>query len=254
MEKSIVLFTVIICLILFITQIIIFLRHSEKAVTVHVACAGSPTPGTPTKVAVLNPPTNDLQIEDSQETIRLNDYQEFWVKGNSMLLCGIRNDDILFTRSIGLKKTEDLSNLPKVLILKREGKSLEDAIANGDNSQYKARRTWAILPFNEEQIMAKVDEIMQNEIFQRLQRDYPENFLSNEEMKKDCLNNRIAKYCRQYPDCEKISSKDNLVIISTTLRKVDGENKVFFSIHPARIAVSEVMYTFHKKGKDVQVA
>lgn len=249
MEKSIVLFTAIICLSLLILQIIILFRHSKmvKVTAVDVACAGSSTPGALKNVIVQNLSTRNFQTEVPNESINFDSYKKFWVKGNSMLLCGIENGDILFTRPIKPKKIKDLNGLPKALVLKREGRSLTEAIAKDDYARYKIRRTWAILPFDEDLLLAKVDEILHNTTFQDLRAAYPENFLSNEEMKTDCREKRIGNYLRDYPNCKKDSSKDNLVIISTTLREENGKTKVFFSIHPARIIVGEAVYTFHKK-------
>ena len=236
-------------IIIFIAQMILFIRHVRrtKISTLTTASAGSPIPQTPTDIKIQDLPLHNFRT-DTGEQIDSTKYLKFWIRGWSMLLCGIRNEDILFAKPIESDKIAKLQfDQPKVLLLKREGQSLYEATNKGDDAKYKARRTWAILPFDEKKIIDKVDEIMQNEIFQRLRRDYPENFLSNEEMKKDCLNNRIAKYRNEYPNCETTLSKDNLVIISTTLRKVDGENKVFFSIHPARIIVAEAVYSFHKE-------
>ena len=238
MEKQDFIFIIVgICALLviaiFIAQMILFIRHIRriKISTLTTASAGSPIPQTPTNIKIQDLPLHNFRT-DTGEQIDSTKYLKFWIRGWSMLLCGIRNNDILLARPIEPDKLAELQfDQPKVLLLKREGQSLYEANIRGDEAKYKARRTWAILPFDEGQIMAKVDEIMQNEIFQRLRRDYPENSLSDEDMKNDCRNNRIAKYRNEYPNCETTSSKDNLVIISTPLRKVDGGG---FSIHPAR--------------------
>ena len=234
---------------IFITQMILFIFHLKrtKISTLLTACAGSPQPETPTNIKIQDLPAHNF-LTETDEQINTDEYLKFWIKGWSMLLCGIRNNDILFAKRISEAELEYLSfDNPKVLVLKREGKSLEEALTKGDYAKYKVRRTWAILPFDEAKIMAKVDEIMQSKIFQNLKETHPENFLPDEEIKNDCHTKRIAKYKREYSNCEKTSCKDNLVIIATTLRKINGENKVFFSIHPARIIVGEAIYAFHKE-------
>lgn len=233
--------------IVFFVLIIKFFWHSEetKIEPVDVASAGSPIPQTPQQIMTSSASLNKLQTCNEG----LTDYRKFWIKGNSMLLCGIRNDDILLTETIDPTEISKLS-FPKALVLKREGRSLEEAIAKGDYAKYKVRRAWAVLPFDEEQIMAKVDEIMQSIAFQQLRRDYPKSFYSNEEMKTDCREKRIAKYIREYQNCKMESDDSHKIIISTTLREVKGESKVFFSIHPVRTVVGKAVYTFHKEMKN----
>lgn len=238
-------------IILFVLQIKTYDRHLKetKISILDIACAGSPLPETPEKIKIKNLSSQKFFTKAGAD-VEFDNYQKFYVRGWSMLLCGIKNGDILFAKPIGTTEIANLSpQHPKVLILKREGQSREEAIKRDDYAKNKIRRTWAALAFNEEQIMNKVEEIINSDIFQELKRKNLGNFLSNEDMKKDCLNNRIAKYRSEYPNCENISSKDNMVIISTTLRKVEGETdrKVFFSIHPARIVVAEAVYSFHKK-------
>lgn len=218
-----------------------------KIESVDVASAGSSIPQNPQQIMTSSSSLKRLQTYDAK-----THYRKFWIKGTSMLLCGIRNDDILFTEDVNL----DIINFeqPKVLVLKREGDSLNKAIAKGDYANYKVRRTWAKLKFDEKKIMAEVEKIMGHDIFKQLQTNYPKSFYSKEQMLTDCRDNRIAKYEQEYPDCKNESDENNLVIISTTLRKVEGESKVFFSIHPARIIVGKAVYTFHKeeKGNDAK--
>ncbi len=259
MEAKTVLTIVALCmslaLLIFIAQLILFFLHVKKSKisTLAIACAGSPQPETASNIRIEGLPIHKFHTE-TDERINSDEYLKFYVQGWSMLLCGIRNNDILFAKGILEAEIKRLSfDNPKVLILKREGKSLEEAIAKGDYAKYKVRRTWAMLPFDEAQIMAKVDEIMQSKIFLDLKTAHPENFLPDEEIKNDCRTKRIANYIHEYSNCEKTSSKDNLVIISTTLRKIGGESKVFFSIHPARTIVGETIYAFHKE-EETQVS
>ena len=60
-------------------------------------------------------------------------------------------------------------------------------------------------------------------------------------MLKDFNDERIEQYMEQYPDSMNESDKNHVAIISTTL-KASKENKVTFSIHPARTIVGEVVY------------
>lgn len=238
--------------IIFFIQMILFILHLKrtKISTLPTACAGSPQPGTPTNIKIQDLPIHNFHTETGEQ-INFDDYEKFWIKGWSMLLCGIRNNDILFAKRIS--EADLFFDTPKVLVLKREGKSLAEAITKDDDAKYKVRRTWAMLLFNEAQIIAEVKKIMENKFFRDLKNDYPENFFSDEDMITD-LKSRIAKYKREYPNCEKASNKDNRVIISTTLRKIGKERKVFFSIHPARIIVAEAVHSFHKEEDYPQIS
>ncbi len=243
----------IVFLVLVVKQIINFFYHSEgtKIEPVDVASAGSSIPQNPQQIMTSSASLNKLKTGNKESRC----YRKFWIKGWSMLLCGIRNDDILFTEEINPDTIDTLTfEQPIVLVLKREGKSLDKAIAKGDYAKYKVRRTWAMLPFDEEKIMAEVKKIMDGSTFKQLQTDYPKSFYSKEKMETDCRETRIKNYKAEYQDCEQQSSPNNLVIISTTLRKIEGESKVFFSIHPARIIVGKAVYTFHKKEEETHMS
>ena len=256
MEKEIIMLIIFACLavafiVLFVMQIRTYDKHLKEITisTLNVAAAGSAHPNTPEKIKVENLFSQKF-CDKAGTPVDFNGYLKFWIKGWSMLLSGIKNDDILFAKPIPEAEIEHLSfDTPKVLVLKRDGKSRTQAIEKDDYAKYKVRRTWAILPFDEELITAKVDEIMRSDTFQQLQKDYPENFFSDEDM-KTFFAKRIANYKREYSSCEKTSSKDNAIILSTSLRRIEGEKdrKVIFSIHPARTIVAQAIHSFHKKG------
>mgnify|MGYP000790374457 FL=1 len=87
---------------------------------------------------------------------------------------------------------------------------------------------------------------MASDSFKKLKNEHKDAFLSDEQMLEDFKTERIKKYMEQYPDSIDESNDNHVAIISTTLRASKG-NKVFFSIHPARIIVGEVVYSFHKQ-------
>ena len=255
MENGIIMLIFLACLaivfiVLFAMQIRTYDKHLKEITisTLNIAAAGSAHPETPEKIKLKDLPLQKFHNR-AGEPIDFKNILMFCVRGWSMLLCGIRNNDILFAKPVSETAIKHLSfDNPKVLVLKREGKSLKEAIEKDDYAKYKIRRAWAMLPFDEAQIMAKVNEIMQHATFKKLQREYPANFFSDEIMKAS-LADRIVNYEQEYPNCKKASSKDNVVIVSTTLRNIEGEKdrKVFFSIHPARIIVGQVIQSFHKK-------
>lgn len=214
-----------------------------KVATINVACAGSVTNNTPSVIRVSNVANQEF-VDQNGNLIDLSKFNLFWAKGWSMLLCGIQNDDLLLTKPIS--SLDDISfDRPHVLVLKRDSQSRKDAEIRNDWAKFKIRRTWAYVHIGEDDISQCVLSILQSIEFRTLKEKYPQSFLSDEEMIDDFENERLTRYMTQYPNSEKVSDTNHLAIISTTLRTSKG-NRVFFSIHPARIIVGEVIYSFHK--------
>lgn len=161
-----------------------------------------------------------------------------------MLLCGIQDNDILFVRSVD---QPDNLECPSVLVLKRDQQAIVDALSKKDKAKYKVRRTWAIVRIGEDNTEECVKQIMASDNFKKLQHKYPDAFLSNEDMLEDFKQERFTRYMKQYPNSNITSDINHIAIISTTFR-TSKNNKVFFSIHPARLIVGKVIYSFHKRA------
>lgn len=244
---------VILCAVAFVLLFVIqmfrfckYLRCSEST-TIPIACAGSPIPFTPRELNVQN--YRALSFQDNASNfwsyVDLAQYQSFWVKGQSMLLCGINNDDILFVRP--LNSVEEVFFLkPRVLVLKRDTQASVEARSKNDFAEYKIRRTWDLVHVGKDDIEDHVRQIINNSCFQNLKKQYPEKFLSEEELLEDFRNERLTKYMKQYPNCKNEDDENYCAIISTTLR-TSKDDKVFFSIHPAKIIIGEVVYSIRKK-------
>lgn len=227
------------------------LRNQFKIATVtivDVACAGSPMTNTPSTVRIQSLGTQTFPNE-AGHPINPNDYKMFIVRGSSMLLCGIQDNDLLFTRKI--TQSDDVSfDKPHVFVLRRDQYALADAASKNDMAKYKVRRAWDVVHIGTEDIEERVKQIMASDGFKELKRNHPDAFLSDVEMLEDFKTERMKKYMEQYPDSKDETDSNHVAIISTTLR-ASKNDKVFFSIHPARIIVGEVIYSFHKQLEPV---
>lgn len=250
MSEIIFIGIIAVCLV---TVIVVFVRMTTglgkqfklaKTLTVDIACAGSPVAYTPCAVRIQNLAAQTFS-DGTGNMITPKDYIPFIVRGTSMLLCGIQDNDILFTKSID--QLDKISfKRPSVLVLKRDQQALADAVLKNDMAKYKVRRTWAIVRIGEDNVEEQVKQILACDGFKNLQEQYLYAFLSDEDMLDDFKKERITKYMKQYPNSRIQSDANHVAIISTTLRASKG-NKVFFSIHPARIIVGKVIYSFHKQ-------
>ncbi len=250
MSEIIFISIIIACLV---TAIVVFVRMTtglgkqfriSKTITVNIACAGSPVAYTPCTVRIQNLAAQ-IFSDKMGNPIKPDGYIPFIVRGTSMLLCGIQDNDILFTHPID--QPDKISfECPSVLVLKRDQQALVDAVLKNDMAKYKVRRTWAIVRIGEDNIEERVQQIIASEGFKSLQQKYQYAFLSDEEMLEDFKRERITKYMKQYPNSKIQSDVNHIAIISTTLR-ASKDNKVFFSIHPVRIIVGKVIYSFHKQ-------
>ncbi len=246
MEKIIYFGVIVICLAVFI---VIFSRllkefgkqlNLAKTISVKVSCAGSAVADAPNEVKVQ---LNCRKFYDKNNNlVNPNDYDKFLVKGWSMLLCGIKNNDLLFTRKI--QSLDDVVfDRPHVYVLKRDEYVRNKVAIKNDRAEFKVRRAWAIVCIGKDDLMESIKKIVSSEFFVELKHKHPNSFLTEDEMLKDFNDERIEQYMEQYPDSMNESDKNHVAIISTTL-KASKENKVTFSIHPARTIVGEVVYSY----------
>ncbi len=232
-----------------ITFIVIFSRllkefckqvKSAAATSIKVSCAGSAVANAPREVKVQ---LNGREFRDKNNNlVNPNDFDRFWVKGWSMLLCGIKDNDLLFTRKIS--SLDDVEfNRPHVYVLRRDDYVRKKVAAENDFAEFKVRRAWAFVRIGKDNLRECVENIFLSEFFVELKRKYPDSFLTEEEMLKDFYDERIKKYMEQYPDSANESDENHVAVISTTLKGSKGK-KVTFSIHPARTIEGEVVYSY----------
>ncbi len=234
------------CLIAFIVifsrLLIEFCKQVKLATTtsVKVSCAGSAVANAPREVKVQ---LKARKFYDKNDIlVNPDDYDKFWVKGWSMLLCGINDNDLLFTRKIS--SLDDVEfNQPHVYVLRRDDYVREKVAAENDRAEFKVRRAWAFVRIGKDDLRECLRNIFLSEFFVDLKHKYPDSFFTEEEMLKDFYGERMGKYMKQYPDSANESDENHVAVISTTLKRSKGD-KVTFSIHPARTIVGEVVYSY----------
>lgn len=246
MENIIFIGTILLC---FAGVVTIFSRqvklldkqlHIAKTTKIEVACAGSVMSNTPYEIRVQG--FNSMEFRNKGgNSIDTNQFGKYWVRGSSMLLCGILDNDLLLTRTISLDKIK----FPTVVVLQRDKDAKAKAAAKNDFAEMKVRRAWAVSKIDADKtsLLNCVRDIIHSEQFMKLKELHPEAFLSESEMLDDFENERISNYMRQYPSCINDADENNKAIISTTLKSSKG-NKVTFSIHPARLVKGKVIYSF----------
>ena len=237
---------ILICIITIVTIFIQYVRELNKqfkiakATTVKVACAGSVIINTPNEVRIQSL-ENQMLYDKQGHLINIDDYDKFWVKGWSMLLCGIKDNNLLLTKKVIF---DNMSfEKPHVLVLRRDSHMRQKAALKNDLAEFKVRRTWAVVRIGEDNITECIRRIISTPNFRELKAKFPTEFLSDTEMIEDFKTERYNKYVEQYPDSSSADDGNHLAIISTTL-KVSKGNKVTFSIHPARIIEGEVAFSF----------
>lgn len=217
-----------------IARIAFAVFNSNKSVY-YAACAGNPESKMTEKVSGASMSSNTMLDEEGNKLVT-DDYQVFVASGESMSLADIHDGDMLFSKK-EFRYEEIEMCLPDIFILKRERPEPKEPL-------YKVRRIWALWNVNgEQQIDSLLREIIHSEKFQELKRDgeksalYPGEIHLINDFKK-----RLEIYRKEHEGCDNPQNDSHVAVISTTLRK--GENKISFSIHPAKIVVGKVNYVY----------
>ena len=244
---AIAIIAVVILLFLLCIQFLGVWRYHDvmkNAIVLENACAGSQKVNTPKDVELINLRKDEFHTS-SGKVLRYDDYKCFIVSGNSMLLGGIIDGDLIFTKPV-----DNVSNLqfPSILVLKREEKALDRAARVNDYAQNKVRRSWAICDLSKDDVETIVRNCIGYEEFLQLKSTYPDKFPNDEFMIED-FKERLKCYKTDYPSCCDDSDVGCMAIISTTLDT--PSQKVHFSIHPARSIEGEVFYSFHLDSQRV---
>lgn len=228
--------------ILFLIQligVIVYNQSIKHSPTLPVACAGSEKPDTPKEYKITNLQRNRFKKTDGS-VLNMDDYRIFITIGESMLLGGIRNQDILFVKEYN---PQERLEFPTILVLQREQAALERAAQFNDKAEKKIRRSWRVcsLDYSNEEIQGMVQEIIDSQQFQNIRSLDETKFPSNNWLLSD-FSNRLERYRREHQDCELRDNENHKALISTTFDTM--QRRVHFSMHSCRTIVGEVKYAF----------
>lgn len=227
-------------LVMQLVRLGIYQRQKINSPVLAVACAGSEKYCTPKEFRITNLNTRNFKDKNG-EYINSQDYERCIIVGNSMLLGGIRDKDIVFIkRDINIAEC----SFPVILVLRREPAAMEKAsLQYDDKAELKVRRTWEICSLNQsdEEIAKMVEEIIKSKRFQEIREIDESKFATSEWMVED-IKCRITRYRTEHIGCEEVGNKNNVALLSTTYDT--GQKRVHFSIHPVRTIVGEVKYAF----------
>lgn len=233
-------FLIIITLVLFALLIVAVIKNQneldEENPVFSAACAGSVNAGAPSSIRVENFHWDKLIKSDGNKPIERADNVLFFMTiGNSMLLGGIKDKDLLV-----VKKTKgNECDFPAIVVLKRDKKRKLKAAKENDFAEYKVRRTWdeCSLEIGDDAMVSRIRKILEDERFKQLKRNYPDKFPEDEELICD-FRNRLEQYRNEYQKRKDCSD----VILSTTLST--KTQTVHFSIHPKCSMVGKVEHAF----------
>ena len=235
-----ILLTIVVMLFLIqLASVINYQREIRHSPVFKVACAGSEKPGTPSEYKVTNMQWNKFITEDGS-VLNTNDYRPFITMGESMLLGGIRSQDILFVKETG---TQEIPALPAILVLQREQAALKRAAQFNDKAEMKIRRSWSVCTLNlpNKTILEMVQEIIDCQQFQRI-RSLDETKFPNREWLMADFSTRLERYRNEHHGCEEDGNVDHRALISTTYDTMQG--RVHFSIHSCHTIIGVVKYAF----------
>lgn len=226
----------------FVFLLVMFCIRMSSTIMLPVAFAGHIHVGIPKNKEILNVNPDGFKDKDGN-VLKLNPSTCFSVSGRSMLLAGIEDKDIIFTKAIPVPAEIEF---PCVTVIRRDHTSMCDIAAQGNLPKYKVRRSWGqydVAKGNEKDILQKLDSIIAMQAFKKLLKDSSAICsMDAEEMKRDFMEKRWPTYKQNYPTCQQGNDANHIAIISTTLDV--KENKVHFSIHPYRCVVGQVTYSF----------
>lgn len=199
---------------------------SDEYLEAYVALAGS---GIGPRTLRFRAPV--LCSEDGKKDVdsEYSAMPKYIVQGNSMMLCGIKENDIVAV----LTDCEKIE-YPAILLIKKANPS-------PDSAAFKIRRTWAECnDAKKETVNDALREILSSEMFAKVKKE--EAFPGEKAV--------IENFQHRYQDFIKEYSTDKKVIISTTLHNSPNEKdepyygKIMFSIHPFDSIVGVVKAAF----------
>lgn len=227
-------------LIMQIVGIILYKKQKSNSHILAVACAGSEKCNTPKAFRITNL-SRQVFKDKNGDNISVQDYMRCITVGNSMLLGGIKDRDIIFVKK-GINVAE--CEFPVILVLQREPAAMEKALSlYNDKAELKIRRTWKICSLNlsDEEILSQVKDIIESPKFIKI-RQIDETKFAETQWMIDDIKVRITRYREEHQGCENIGNESNVALLSTTYDTV--QERVHFSIHSIKNVVGEVKYAF----------
>lgn len=215
-------------------------NESRNMCLFDVACADSVTPSATKNIRIEGSNWNEFYNEEGK-LIKKEDYKQFFVRGNSMLLGGISDCDLVFVQSYSDKKLDGCN--PCIAVLERGKEDLEERQKVDDKAAYKISRMWAecSMDLGDEEFKKIISIIINCEKFQKLQSEYPSKFQDGDNLISDFMK-RLCLYKKHHEGCCDENNDHFHVVISTTLDT--QTQKVHFSIHSRKMVVGEVKYDF----------
>ena len=240
MATTVLIILITIVIVLFSIQlasVAYYQRNIRRAPVFPVACAGSEKPGTPKEYKVTNLQWDKFQKADGS-FLNVEEFRPFITMGESMLLGGIRSQDIIF-----VEESRKVPTLPAILVLQREQAALVKAARFNDMAEMKIRRSWKVCSLNhkEDEIIDMVKKIISSKKFLEIRSLDETKFPSTEWLIAD-FSNRLKRYKIEHPGCEDEANVNHKALISTTYDTQQG--RVHFSIHSCNTIVGEVKYAF----------
>lgn len=133
METTVFWVFAIITILLFLFLLVEFYLYTNETVKFNVACAGSEKPFTPQALNVTNLRWDNFKDKNGNK-LNKKDFIKFIIKGDSMLLGGIKNNDLVFVRKI---KDKTALQFPSIMALKRDKNALQKAAQFNDKATIK---------------------------------------------------------------------------------------------------------------------
>ena len=227
-------------LIMQIVGIILYQKQKRNSPILAVACAGSEKCNTPKAFRITNLSGQVFKDKEGYD-IKVQDYVRCITVGNSMLLGGIKDRDIIFIKKdINVAECE----FPVILVLQREPAAMEKALSlYNDKAELKIRRTWRICSLNlsDEEILSQVKDIIESPKFGQIRQIDETKFADTQWMIED-IKARITRYRTEHIGCENVGNKDSVALLSTTYDTI--QERVHFSIHSIKNVIGEVKYAF----------
>lgn len=198
--------------------------QDEYLETYNVACAGSPLMDTPRKIKSISVTHNKFE---SKNGVILDPakYDKFIVKGNSMILCNIQDNDLIFVNKGFNNELNELEK-PKIVVIKREN-------SKKDQCGFKLRRAWVKCKGKE--CIYAIKKVINSEEFRVIKES--KFYDGNSALINDLENVRLKRFLERQDNPE---SKE--VVISTTFHT--DTKKIRFSIHPVEDIIGEVSESF----------
>lgn len=238
----ILLLTISLVLFLILLVAFVYRLYEVRSIPIASAAAGDVRINAPRIQKLLNLNTQGFYDENHMR-LDFQQYKHFVVCGNSMLLAGIEDGDILFVEE-QMDNCQELK-FPCILVLQREHFSFVDT----NSPLYKIRRAWGVYDLSDSNVdlLKQLDEIMESSDFKDVidlgvQRGY---VVDKEDIKNDFINNRWMKYQKYYPSCKR-KDKNHKIILSTTLDT--KRNLIHFSIHPCHCVMGKVLHSFRLRS------